>query len=219
MVSARCAKMPTAATQGLTEPMTRASEVAGTCLTCSKNKLEVPERTTVLLCSSLVCLFSFVGARLCPAGLGVWNVLGKVEGPLPHPQMWDSLLWSQPPKMIRFTSRSELTSWISPCCAVITWARYVAMLCLSFLICDMGDGNHKNALLGCLEGEVWSQGWSVSSRLQQESLLSLLAVGGTQFQGGEIHPYTPPAPTYWMTLDRTIPLSDHFQAILWKWGC
>lgn len=45
-------KMSAAATQGLTEPMKGVNEVEGPCLTSSKNKLEVPERTTVLRSSS-----------------------------------------------------------------------------------------------------------------------------------------------------------------------
>lgn len=45
-------KMSAAATQGLTEPRRGSMRLQGPCLTSSKNKLEVPERTTVLLCSS-----------------------------------------------------------------------------------------------------------------------------------------------------------------------
>lgn len=84
MLSVGYTKMPTTATQGLTEPMKRVSKVTGACLSCSKNKPEVPKRTNILLCP-------FAGLYTQPhrsqaLGSRPWclkSAWGEVEGPLP----------------------------------------------------------------------------------------------------------------------------------------
>lgn len=80
------------------------------------------------------------------------------------------------------------------------------MLCLRFLLGDMGDDNHKNTLSGLLTG-----------------ISPLIAIcrgagGGdngsstiaTLTQGGETQPSTHPAPTHWVTLLRTLPITGRF---------
>lgn len=62
VLSARYTKMPMTATQGLTGPMKRVTEVAGACLTGSKNKLAVLERTAAPLYSSTGLFIQLCGA-------------------------------------------------------------------------------------------------------------------------------------------------------------
>lgn len=64
VLSARYTKMPMTATQGLTGPMKRVTEVAGACLTGSKNKL-------ASLFFHWLVYSALQGPRPCPACLGV----------------------------------------------------------------------------------------------------------------------------------------------------
>lgn len=99
-----------------------------------------------------------------------------------------------------------------PLLAVIPWARHVAMLCLSFLFCDIGDGNNKNVLCDH-RGDprpVGSRG--IIAPVTVWEMMAVPAPGSPQVQGRETHPSLPQDPTHWMTLGTSIPLGpflDH----------
>lgn len=101
--------------RGLTEPMKRVSEVAGACLTCSKNKLEVLEGTPALLCSSaglFIQLYKEPGLVQHAVASGIcWAGGGGTRPPAPNVGCSALTLAS---KMTVFTSRSEFKSWSSP---------------------------------------------------------------------------------------------------------
>lgn len=122
-------------------------------------------------------------------------------------------------KMTVFTSKSESKSQTCSC----PWASHTAMLYLSFLICNIGDGDNRNAS-GAVQGATCNDKGDLSpggsNRNPQLSLLSvwgMMAISAPTsawVQGGKTYPYIPPAPTHWVT----IPLSGHFQVTLWKQG-
>ena len=105
-LSAGYTKMTKTAIQGLTEPMKGASEVAGACLTCSKNKLEVLEGTPALLCSSAGLFIQPYRSRALSSMLWCLKSAGR-EGEGRSASTLAS-------KMTVFTSRSKSKSWSSP---------------------------------------------------------------------------------------------------------
>lgn len=131
VLSAGYTKMPTAATQGLTEPMKKVSEVAGTCLTCSKNKLEGSRRnnrSSLFFASLFIQLYrsralSSMPRRLKSAGR-------EVEGLVLWSPMWDPLY-----------SPQDLSSSPDFPCPAVPGARPAGGLYLCILSCDTGYGN------------------------------------------------------------------------------